>query len=339
MIVKTDFKLKALNTFGIAVSAKHYVSVATTQELISFLTESELRHNLKLVLGGGSNMLLTQDVNGTVLHINIRGKKVVAETKTHTIIEAGAGENWHEVVLWALLQNLGGIENLSLIPGNIGTAPVQNIGAYGVELKDTFYSLDAVAIATGNKRTFTLGECQFGYRDSIFKNDAKGKYIITAVRLQLKKPPFTVSTQYGAIQAELEKMGITKPSLADVSQAVIAIRQSKLPDPKVLGNSGSFFKNPIIPEAVAASLKEKNPELPVYDASPGFKKVAAGWLIERAGLKGYRAGDAGVHTKQALVLVNYGTATGSEILALAQHVIDVVKAIFGITLEAEVNII
>ena len=339
MIVKSDFPLKEYNTFGIAVRAKHFVSVATTEELVHFLTESELRNELKLVLGGGSNMLLTQDVDGTVLHINITGKRVIEETATYAIVEAGAGENWHEVVLWALDQNLGGIENLSLIPGNIGTAPVQNIGAYGVELKDTFHSLKAVSIADGNTRTFNLNECQFGYRDSVFKNEAKGKYIITSVQLKLNKPPFTVSTHYGAIQSELEKMGITNPSLVDVSNAVIAIRQSKLPDPKVLGNSGSFFKNPILPAEVAESLKDIHPELPVYDAAPSFKKVAAGWLIEKAGLKGYRSGDAGVHAKQALVLVNYGSATGSEILALSKHVIDTVKEQFGVTLEAEVNII
>ena len=339
MIVKSEFPLKEYNTFGIAVRAKHFVSVATTEELVHFLTESELRNELKLVLGGGSNMLLTQDVDGTVLHINITGKRVIEETDTYAIVEAGAGENWHEVVLWALDQNLGGIENLSLIPGNIGTAPVQNIGAYGVELKDTFHSLKAVSIADGNTRTFNLNECQFGYRDSVFKNEAKGKYIITSVQLKLNKPPFTVSTHYGAIQAELEKMGITNPSLVDVSNAVIAIRQSKLPDPKVLGNSGSFFKNPILPAEVAESLKDIHPELPVYDAAPSFKKVAAGWLIEKAGLKGYRSGDAGVHAKQALVLVNYGSATGSEILALSKHVIDTVREQFGVTLEAEVNII
>ena len=339
MIVKSDFPLKEYNTFGIAVRAKHFVSVATTEELVHFLTESELRNELKLVLGGGSNMLLTQDVDGTVLHINITGKRVIEETDTYAIVEAGAGENWHEVVLWALDQNLGGIENLSLIPGNIGTAPVQNIGAYGVELKDTFHSLEAVSIADGNTRTFNLNECQFGYRDSVFNNEAKGKYIITSVQLKLNKPPFTVSTHYGAIQAELEKLGITNPSLVDVSNAVIAIRQSKLPDPKVLGNSGSFFKNPILPAEVAESLKDIHPELPVYDAAPSFKKVAAGWLIEKAGLKGYRSGDAGVHAKQALVLVNYGSATGSEILALSKHVIDTVKEQFGVTFEAEVNII
>ena len=339
MIVKSDFPLKEYNTFGIAVRAKHFVSVATTEELVHFLTESELQNELKLVLGGGSNMLLTQDVDGTVLHINITGKRVIEETDTYAIVEAGAGENWHEVVLWALDQNLGGIENLSLIPGNIGTAPVQNIGAYGAELKDTFHSLKAVSIADGNTRTFNLNECQFGYRDSAFKNEAKGKYIITSVQLKLNKPPFTVSTHYGAIQSELEKMGITNPSLVDVSNAVIAIRQSKLPDPKVLGNSGSFFKNPILPAEVAESLKDIHPELPVYDAAPSFKKVAAGWLIEKAGLKGYRSGDAGVHVKQALVLVNYGSATGSEILALSKHVIDTVKEQFGVTLEAEVNII
>jgi UDP-N-acetylmuramate dehydrogenase len=339
VIVKSDFPLKEYNTFGIAARAKHFVSIATSEELVQFLTESELRQELKLVLGGGSNMLLTQDVDGTVLHINISGKRFVEETETHAIVEAGAGENWHEVVLWALDHDLGGIENLSLIPGNIGTAPVQNIGAYGVELKDTFHSLQAVSIADGRVRSFSLDECQFGYRDSVFKNAAKGNYIITSVQLKLNKPPFRISTHYGAIQAELEKTGITNPSIVDVSKAVIAIRQSKLPDPKVLGNSGSFFKNPILTSELANSLKKNYPELPVYDAAEGFKKVAAGWLIEKAGLKGYRDGDAGVHAKQALVLVNYGSATGSEILALSKYVIATVKTQFGITLEAEVNII
>lgn len=338
MTIKQNYSLKNHNTFGINAIAEHFVSIETTEELADFLTKSSLRDDVKLVLGGGSNMLLTQDIKGTILHIDIRGKRIIEETETHTLIEAGAGENWHGVVLWALENNLGGIENLSLIPGNIGTAPVQNIGAYGVELKDTFHSLDAISVSDGSVRSFSLNDCAFGYRDSIFKGQEKGKFIITHVRLWLKKPPHNVSTHYGAIQTELSQMGVIQPTIRDISKAVIAIRQSKLPDPKELGNSGSFFKNPIVPDSQAQKLKETYPELPTYDASSGFKKVAAGWLIEKAGLKGYRAGDAGVHAKQALVLVNYGSATGAEILALAHYVIDTVSARFGIILEAEVNI-
>lgn len=339
MIVAHNFSLKKHNTFGLEAVAKDFVSVESETELIDFLLHSPLRKNLALVLGGGSNMLLTQNINGTVLHVNLKGKKIISEDDSHTIIQASAGENWHELVLWAIDHNLGGIENLSLIPGNIGTAPVQNIGAYGVELKDNLHEVDAIEIKTGFKKTFSNANCKFGYRESIFKNEEKGNYIITAVRLKLKKAPHYLSTFYGAIGDELNAMQVKNPSIKDISNAVIAIRQSKLPDPKEIGNSGSFFKNPIIEEEFAAKLKTQFPEMPMYSAEAGSKKVAAGWLIENAGWKGYRKGDAGVHTKQALVLVNYGNATGQEIIGLAHQIIDSVNQKFGITLSPEVNII
>lgn len=339
MIVKHDFSLKKYNTFGIAALAETFVAVQSEEELVDFILHSAHRKNLQLVLGGGSNMLLTQNVAGTVLHINIKGKKVVEETTDYVIIAAGAGENWHEIVLWALAQNLGGIENLSLIPGNIGTAPVQNIGAYGVELKDTFYSLDAINLHTGQAKTFSRADCQFGYRESIFKQAEKGNFIITNVRLKLAKPPHTLATHYGAIGEQLLAHGVKNPTIQDVSQAVIAIRQSKLPDPKEIGNSGSFFKNPIVAIAFADELKTLHPDLPVYPLTQNTAKLAAGWLIEKAGWKGYRRGDAGVHAKQALVLVNYGNATGPEIYALSLEIIADVQAKFGVLLEAEVNLI
>ena len=339
MRIEQNFSLKTYNTFGIDAKAKSLVAVTTEAELIDFLKHNPLKNELALVLGGGSNMLLTKDIDGTVLHVAISGKQIIEETESSALVEAGAGENWHQLVLWAIENNLAGIENLSLIPGNIGTAPVQNIGAYGVELKDTFYSLDAIEISTGKKHTFTLEACKFGYRESIFKSELKGKFIITRVRLKLFKPPHSLSTHYGAIKEELTNKEVVNPSIKDVSNAVIAIRQSKLPDPKELGNSGSFFKNPIVREEIANSLKNSYPELPIYDANSGNKKLAAGWLIDQCGLKGYRTGDAGVHKKQALVLVNYGNATGADILALAQFVITHVYEKFGVKLEPEVNII
>lgn len=339
MTIEHNFSLKKHNTFGLDVKAETFVSVRNTSELEEFLLSSPYKSSLKLVLGGGSNMLLTSDLSGTILHIDIKGKEIQEKNNTHAIIAAGAGENWHQLVLWAINQDLGGIENLSLIPGNIGTAPVQNIGAYGVELKDIFHSLDAIEIETGKQKSFTLEECKFGYRDSVFKGALKGKFIITTVRLKLKKAPHNLSTHYGAIQAELERQGVVKPTIKSVSDAVIAIRQSKLPDPKELGNSGSFFKNPVVTLATASELKNKFPEMPIYDSDNGQKKLAAGWLIEQAGLKGFRKGDAGVHKNQALVLVNYGKATGQEILEMAHLVIDTVFKKFGITLEPEVNII
>lgn len=339
MIIAHNFSLKDYNTFGLDVSAKTFVSIDNEAALQSFLWHSPHRHDLALLLGGGSNMLLTRPVEGTVLHVAITGKQILEENDDYAIIEAGAGENWHALVLWAIEHALGGIENLSLIPGNIGTAPIQNIGAYGVELKDTFHSLDAIDIKTAQKRTFSLQECNFGYRESVFKTALKNRYIITKVRLKLKKPPHRLSVNYGAITAELDKRNISSPTIKDISDAVIAIRQSKLPDPKVLGNSGSFFKNPVVTNERAEALKRENPTLPEYDAGAGLKKIAAGWLIEQCGLKGYRQGDAGVHALQALVLVNYGSATGNDILTLANYVITSVYNKFGITLEPEVNII
>ena len=339
MILEHDFSLKEYNTFGIQAKAKNFISVESESELIDFIQRSPLHEDLKLVLSGGSNMLLTKDIDGTVIHVNLKGKRIISEDQSYAIIEAAAGENWHELVLWAIAHNLGGIENLSLIPGNIGTAPVQNIGAYGVEIKDVLTELDAINLSSGSKTSFTNADCNFGYRDSIFKNQVRGQYIITKVRLKLTKSPHKLSTQYGAIKSELEKQEITSPTIKDISNAVIAIRQSKLPDPKLIGNSGSFFKNPIIEETLASQLHNTFPEMPIYPASMGYKKVAAGWLIEHAGWKGYRKGDAGVHAKQALVLVNYGKATGQEILQLAKDIIESVHEKFGIELSPEVNVI
>ncbi len=339
MIVHENHSLKTYNTFGLDVSARHFVEVRTLAELIEFIRHSPLHQSLKLILGGGSNLLLTKNIDGTVLHLALRGKKIIEDNNDHAIIEAMAGENWHELVLWAIDQNLGGIENLSLIPGNAGTAPMQNIGAYGTELKDVFVSLDAVDLATGEIKTFDKEDCHFGYRESVFKNHEKGKYAIASIKLKLKKVPHEVSTHYGAIKSQLAEMGINDPSIKDVSNAVIAIRQSKLPDPKEIGNSGSFFKNPVIETEMAERLRTNHPNMPVYPAQKGFSKIAAGWLIEQAGWKGYRKGDAGVHAKQALVLVNYGTAKGEEILELAKTIMDDVKAKFGIQLSPEVNVI
>jgi UDP-N-acetylmuramate dehydrogenase len=339
LIIKEHYSLKLYNTFGIDVEARYFVQVTSTHELVDFLEKNPLKNQLKLILGGGSNMLLTQNIDGVVLHVAIKGKKIIAETKQDVVVESGAGENWHEMVMWCIDQNLGGIENLSLIPGNAGTAPVQNIGAYGVEIKDTFESLDAIEIATGHAKSFTRQQCNFGYRNSIFKLEVKGKYIITSVRLKLSKAPHQLSTHYGAIKDELLKQNVSEPTIRDISNAVIAIRKSKLPDPAEIGNSGSFFKNPILPSKKVDSLKKQHPELPVYPADQDHQKIAAGWLIEQAGLKGIRKGDAGIHKKQALVLVNYGNASGQDLLSLAHDVIQKVEAKFGVVLEPEVNVI
>lgn len=284
-------------------------------------------------------MLLTKDIDALVMHINLKGISIVEENEDQVEIKVMAGENWHDLVTWSLDKGYGGLENLSLIPGNTGTAPIQNIGAYGVELKDVFVSCTAMEIKTGELVSFDNEACKLGYRDSVFKNEAKGQYIITSVHLKLTKKDHILHTGYGAIEAELKKNGIVYPTIKDVSNAVIAIRQSKLPDPAVLGNSGSFFKNPVIPKKAFEKFIKKNPEAPHYKVDEEAFKIPAGWLIEQCGYKGKRFGDAGVHEKQALVLVNYGGATGEDILRLAQLVQKEVAQKFNIKIQPEVNII
>lgn len=337
MEILNNFSLKNYNTFGIEAKAKQFVAVHTVAELKTVLEQNQ--DEKKFILGGGSNMLLTKDIDALVIHIDLKGKKIVKEDDDFVWIESQAGENWHEFVLWTIGQNFGGLENMSLIPGNVGTTPVQNIGAYGTEIKDTFVSCEAMNITSQEMKTFTNAECHFGYRESVFKNEVKDQYIITSVIYKLTKRNHKINTSYGDIQAELAKNNITDPGLKEVSNAVIAIRKSKLPDPVELGNSGSFFKNPILLKTDFESIHQKFPEMRFFDISETEVKVPAGWLIEQSGLKGKRFGDAGIHKNQALVLVNYGGATGQEILAVSKTVQDTVFNTFGIHIEAEVNVI
>ena len=337
MDIQNNFSLKKYNTFGIDAKAKEFVAVHSVNELTSVLIENKSKS--KFILGGGSNMLLTKDIDALVIHVDLKGKKVVKEDDDFVWVESQAGENWHEFVLWTIDQNLGGLENMSLIPGNVGTTPVQNIGAYGTEIKDTFVSCEAMKIDTQEMKTFSKDDCHFGYRESVFKHDVKDQYIITSVVFKLTKRNHKINTSYGDITKELEKQNVITPTLKDVSNAVIAIRQSKLPDPKELGNSGSFFKNPIILKSEYDKIHTLHPEMPHYVISETQVKVPAGWLIERAGFKGKRFGDAGIHKNQALVLVNYGNATGQEILNVSKDIQATVLKEFGIAIEAEVNVI
>lgn len=335
--LQENISLKDYNTFGIDTKAIRFYSATSVEALREALCNEP---GEKFILGGGSNMLLTRDITHPVIHIAMKGIEVISRTSTHALVRVAAGEPWHDFVLWAIENDLGGVENMSLIPGNTGTAPVQNIGAYGVELKDVFHSCEAMSVTTGEVRTFSLNDCKFGYRDSVFKNAIKGQYVITSVTLKLTtKGNHKINTGYGAISTQLERMGISHPGIADVSKAVIAIRRSKLPDPAVLGNSGSFFKNPVIDKKAFEILHKNFPEIPFYPAGDNKVKVPAGWLIDQCGLKGYRDGDAGVHEKQALVLVNYGSARGSDILKLARYVQEKVQDKFAVTIEPEVNII
>lgn len=337
MKIQHDFSLKNYNTFGIEAKAKQFIAVHSIEELKTVLAENQ--NQKKFILGGGSNMLLTQDIDALVIHIDLKGKKILNEDDDFVWVESMAGENWHEFVLWTIDQNFGGLENMSLIPGNVGTTPVQNIGAYGAEIKDTFVSCDAVKIVSNEIKTFTNSECKFGYRESIFKHEVKDKYIITSVTFKLKKHHHDINIGYGDIQAELAKNEITNPTIKDVSNAVIAIRNTKLPNPKELGNSGSFFKNPIISRELFLKVQANFPDIKHFDVSPTQVKVPAGWLIEKAGFKGKRFGDAGIHKNQALVLVNYGNATGQEILNVSKDIQATILKEFGIAIEAEVNVI
>ncbi len=330
--------LKSLNTFGFEVEANYLAEISSIDDVREATAFANAKGLERLILGGGSNVLLTKDVDGLVMLNRIKGIHLEREDEQDYIVKVGAGENWHEFVQYAIKQNWAGIENLSLIPGNVGASPMQNIGAYGVEIVQVFEYLEAVHLPTGEVHRFAKEDCEFGYRESVFKNKLKGQYLITHVAYRLHKTP-SFNTSYGAIEAELEAMNVSQVTLRSVSDAVIAIRSSKLPDPKVLGNSGSFFKNPVVPIELHEKVKKMWPEAPAYPAGEGMVKMAAGWLIEKAGWKGFRENDYGVHSKQALVLVNHGNATGREVYDLSQRILDDVYSKFGVQLEREVNIL
>ena len=334
-MIEKNISLQAFNTFGFNETAEEFARFNSSDELTELLQNN--KNKPLFILGGGSNILLTKKVEGLVLKNDIKGIKIIEENDDFVIVESGAGEIWHNFVLHCINQNWSGIENLSLIPGSVGASPMQNIGAYGVEIIDIFDYLLAYNLASGETEKFNAEQCQFGYRESIFKQALKGKYVICYVAFKLSKKALK-NTTYGAIEDELKKMGIVDPSIQDISNAVIAIRQSKLPDPALIGNAGSFFKNPIVSETIVNQLKEKYPDIPNYPSSNGTKKLAAGWLIEQAGWKGKRFGNYGVHQKQALVLVNYGGGTGKDIYDLSTAIIDDIKTKFNVILEREVNI-
>lgn len=338
MVIYQNISLKPYNTFGIDVNASHFVRVNTIEEVQVLCTAFNLAERNKLVFGGGSNLLLTKDFDGMAVKIDLKGIDKIKENEDFVWVKAMSGEVWHHLVMYSVENNWGGIENLSLIPGCVGAAPMQNIGAYGVEIKDTFEELFAVEIESGKLVKFTNEECKFGYRESVFKNEVKDKYIIVSVTFKLSKNP-KINISYGAIQETLNKKGILQPSIKDVSDAVIEIRKSKLPDPKELGNSGSFFKNPEIALSEYEILKSKHPTMPGYPVGSDKVKVPAGWLIEQCGFKGKRIGNTGSHKDQALVLVNYGGASGNEIYALALDIQKTVFQHFGISITPEVNII
>ena len=335
MNIKENISLETYNTFGIAVNAKRFISVDSVYQLQQLL---KIEKDVFLI-SGGSNMLLTKDIEKLVVHINIKGISIDNETSDVVYLTVNSGENWHEFVQWCISENYGGLENLSLIPGNVGTCPIQNIGAYGVEVKDTITKVEGLDIKTGKLVHFSNEECKFEYRNSIFKNEVKGKYILTSVSFKLTKKNHKLNTSYGAIENELAINKIKKPTLKDISDAVISIRKSKLPDPTKIGNSGSFFKNPVIPISQFLLLQKEFPTIPSYPVSDTEIKIPAGWLVEQSGFKGKRFGDAGVHKRQALVLVNYNHASGKEIYELAKKIQKTVKSKFRVSLEIEVNII
>lgn len=338
MIIHENYSLKKLNTFGIDASARYFTELSSLEGILEILSEQTFINTPKLILGGGSNLLFTKNVDGIVLKNNLKGIEIVKEDADFYFIKAGAGEVWHNLVMHCITNNYAGLENLSLIPGNVGASPMQNIGAYGVEIKDSFYELEALHFDDKTIHSFTNADCKFGYRESVFKRELKNQYIILSVTYKLlKKPVF--NTNYGAIQKELDEMGVQELSIQAISKAVCNIRSSKLPNPAEIGNAGSFFKNPEVARAKFELLKDQFPAIVGYDLDNGNVKLAAGWLIEQCGWKGKTFGDAGIHKLQALVLVNYGNAKGNEIYDLSQKIMDSVKDKFDVQLEREVNII
>lgn len=334
-ILKTNISLKLYTTFGVEATTKQFVEISSIADLKKVLSINELPI---LILGGGSNILFTQDFDGLVIKNNLKGIKIIKENDTEVVLKVAAGEVWHEFVLYCIKNKYAGLENLSLIPGSVGASPMQNIGAYGVEVKDYITEVEVLDLKTHELVLFTNQQCTFDYRSSIFKTKEKGNYFITSVTFQLSKKP-TINTSYGAIEAELQAHSIVHPTIKDVSDAVIRIRESKLPNPKEIGNAGSFFKNPSVSNEKAEALKNAFPAIPNYPQSNGTTKIAAGWLIEQCGFKGKTFNNYGVHKNQALVLVNYGGAQGKDIYTLSETIIDTVEQKFGIRLEREVNII
>lgn len=338
MQIRENVSLRPYNTFGIEATAKYFATFRNLEDLQELLNAKLQTRNSTLILGGGSNVLLTKDYNGFVLKNEIEGIETIQEDSDHVYIKAGAGVGWHQLVMHCVTNNFAGMENLSLIPGSVGASPMQNIGAYGVEIKDIFHQLEAFDINNRCTTIFSPEECAFGYRESVFKHKYKGQFIITSVTYRLNKNP-VFHTSYGAIQQELERMGVTDLSIQAISQAVINIRRSKLPDPKEVGNAGSFFKNPQVDKSFFKELQTHHPSIPVFPFNETQAKVPAGWLIEQCGWKGFRRGDAGCYSKQALVLVNYDSATGTEIYELSEEILQSVKQKFNIVLEREVNIV
>ncbi|MCE4065937.1 UDP-N-acetylmuramate dehydrogenase [Chryseobacterium gleum] len=337
--MQENFSLKPYNTFGVDSRARYFTEVNTIDELKEALIFAKTQSLQLLFLGGGSNILLTKDFEGLAIRLNLKGISEESINENEVWVTAKAGENWHEFVMYCLEKNYGGLENLSLIPGNVGTSPMQNIGAYGTEIKDIFISCQVLDLENSELTTFNLEQCRFGYRDSVFKQEGKGRYVILEVTFKLTQKDHHIKTEYGAIKSELENLGIENPTIQDVSRAVINIRQSKLPDPKEIGNAGSFFKNPTIPLAQFEALKQKFENIQGYP-NGDMVKVPAGWLIEQCGWKGKQIGNVASHKLQSLVIINAtGNATGKEIFDFSTEIINSVKEKFGIELEREVNII
>lgn len=336
--IQQHVNLKPYHTFGIDTLCDYFTEIHSVDDFLQLLKNDIYITQPRLFIGGGSNVLFTHDFKGLVIRNNLKGISIVSEEGNEVTVKAAAGENWHEFVMYCIAHGFAGLENLSLIPGCVGASPMQNIGAYGVEIKDLFKELEAYSVTTGERRVFKKEECEFGYRESVFKRKYKDQYLITSVTFVLKKYA-PVNTTYGAINAELEAMQVKNPTIRDVSDAVIAIRRSKLPDPKDTGNAGSFFKNPEVPAAQYHELKSRHPNVVAYPLDNGNYKLAAGWLIEQCGLKGFEQNGAAVHNRQALVLINKAHATGNAVFELSSYVLKKVVDTFGVTLEREVNII
>jgi UDP-N-acetylmuramate dehydrogenase len=338
MVIYRNIPLRKYNTFGVDYNADCMINIRTEKEASALFASSESFKKPFFVLGSGSNILFTSDFKGTILYPDLGGIKIEEQNKSdeNVVISAGAGVIWDNLAEWTVNKGFGGLENLSLIPGKVGATPIQNIGAYGVEVKDYIVRVKTISLEDGSVKIFSNNECKFSYRNSIFKNNEKGKYLVTRVYYRLTTRTLT-NLSYGSLKEEVNKLGAE--SLKNIRQAVMNIRRSKLPDPEKIGNAGSFFKNPVVPNSIAASLKTEFPQIPVYDDKPGYSKLASGWLIDQCGWRGRRIGNTGVHNNQALVLINFGKASGIEILNLSEEIRKSVLEKFGIDLEREVEIV